>query len=82
VGIQKRGGDGGHMGWSEVRDKVVDGVGNGTLAGSFYIGEGSHITGVGVGGIGAAGGGASADTGATGGEAGGGCKKKNEGPGS
>jgi hypothetical protein len=42
VGIQKVGGDGECIGWSEVWVEGVDGVGNGTLAGSTYIGNSSH----------------------------------------
>jgi hypothetical protein len=55
---------------------VVDGVGNGTSAGSVCIGEGGCATGMGVGRMGAdAGIGAAEGTG-------GGWEKKNEGPGS
>jgi hypothetical protein len=78
VGIQKRTGKGGHMGWSGVRGKIVDRVSNGTSAGSICIGDGGHITGIGVeragagAGTGATGGGADAsiDAGAIGGGAG------------
>jgi hypothetical protein len=88
--MQKKGGDGGHIGWSEVRGKVVDGVGNSTSAGTIYIGKGGHATGTGAGRIGASAGigaarggaGAGAGAGATGGGTSGGWEKKNEGPGS
>jgi hypothetical protein len=54
---------------------VVDGVSNGTLAGSTCIGKGGCTTGTGVGRAGA-----SIGPGAAGGGAGGGWEKKNEGP--
>jgi hypothetical protein len=68
------GGNGEHMGWSEVWVEVVDKVGNGTLAGSTYIGDDGHTAGAGAG----AGAGASAGTK----EMGGGWKRNFEGPGS
>jgi hypothetical protein len=43
------GGDGECMGWSGVWMEVVDRVGNGTLAESTCMGEGSYATGIGVG---------------------------------
>ena len=55
------GGNGDHMGWSEVWVEVVDEVGNGTSVGSTYIGEGGHTTGTGADGADA---GASAGVGA------------------
>jgi hypothetical protein len=64
VGARKVGGDGECMGWSGVWVEVVDGVGNGTLAGSTYMGEGGCATGVGR--IGARGTGAGAGAGGTG----------------
>jgi hypothetical protein len=67
VGMQKRGSDGGCMGWLEVGDEVVDGVGNGTSTGSTHIGEGSHATGTGAGGIGAGAGAGAVGEGADGG---------------
>jgi hypothetical protein len=62
------GGDGECMGWSGVWVEGVDGVGNGTLAGSTCIGDGGHIAGAGAG------------TGMRG--TGGGWKRKFKGPGS
>ena len=49
VGTQKVGGDGERIGWSEVWVEGVDGVGNGTLAGSTFIGDGGHMAGAGAG---------------------------------
>jgi hypothetical protein len=66
------------MGWSGVWVKVVDGVGNGTLAGSTCIGDGGCMAGAGAG-IGADVG-AGAGAGARGID--GGWKRKFEGPGS
>jgi hypothetical protein len=60
---------------------VVDGVGNGILAGSTCIGEGGRITDTGAGGA-SAGASAGVGAGAVGGGTGGGWEKKNEGPGS
>ena len=82
VGTQKVGGDGECMGWSGVWIEVVDGVGNGTLAGSTCMGKGGCITGgMGTGaGAGATGGRAGAGAGAGG--VGGVWKRKFEGPGS
>jgi hypothetical protein len=65
VGARKVGGDGKCMGWSGVWVEVVDGVGNGILAGSTRMGKGGHATGVGR--IGAGGTGAGAGAGGTGG---------------
>jgi hypothetical protein len=69
VGAQKVGGNSERMGWLGVWVEVVDGVGNDTLAGSTCIGEGGHVTGIGIGKIDAG-----ASTGATGGGIGGGWK--------
>jgi hypothetical protein len=63
----REGAGNGGMGWSGVRGKVMDGVGNGTLAGSTCIGDGGCITDIGAGRIGA-----DAGTGAAEGGAGGG----------
>jgi hypothetical protein len=52
VGARKVGGDGECMGLSGVWVEGVDGVGNGTLAGSTCMGEGGHTTSMGAGGIG------------------------------
>jgi hypothetical protein len=38
-----------HIGWSGVWVEGVDRVGNGTLVGSTYIGDSSHIADVGAG---------------------------------
>jgi hypothetical protein len=80
VGTWKVGGDGDRMSWLGVWVKVVDGVGNGILAGSTYIGKGGHTTGIGAGGASA--GGAGAGAGAARGGAGNGWERKIEGPGS
>jgi hypothetical protein len=65
VGMWNVGGNGECMGWSGVWVEGVDGVGNGTLAGSTCIGDGGHTTGMGMG-ASAAGGGAGAGAGAGG----------------
>jgi hypothetical protein len=72
VGTQKVGGNGERMGWSGVWVEGVDGVGNGTLAGSTCIGDGGRMAGAGAGVRGA-----SAGTGAC---TSGGCKRKFKGP--
>jgi hypothetical protein len=74
------GGDGNRMGWLGVWVKVVDGVGNGTLAGSTCIGEGGRTTGTGIGSAGVGRAGAGVDT--AGGGTSGGWERKIEGPGS
>jgi hypothetical protein len=48
VGTQKVGGNGKHMGWSEVWVEGVDEVGNGTLTGSTYIGDSGCAAGAGA----------------------------------
>jgi hypothetical protein len=53
VGMWKVGSDGECMGWSGVWVEVVDRVGNGTLAGSTYLGNGGRTTEVGASGVGA-----------------------------
>jgi hypothetical protein len=78
VGAWKVGGDGECMGWSEVWVEVVDGVSNGTLAGSTCIGKGGHTTDTEIGASAGAGGGAGAST--TTGGIGGGWERKIEGP--
>jgi hypothetical protein len=65
VGTWKVGGNGEHMGWSGVWVEVVDGVGNGTLAGSICMGEGGRV--IDTGGIGASAGAGAAGGGADGG---------------
>jgi hypothetical protein len=74
VEMQKVGGNGEHMGWSGVWVEVVDEVGNGTLAGSSYIGDGGYTADAGIG--------TGADAGAGARGIGGGWKRKFEGPGS
>jgi hypothetical protein len=77
VRMWRVGGDGEHMGWSGVWVEGVNGVGNGTLAGSTCIGDGGRTIGAGAG-AGARGTSAGAGMGGTRG----GCKRKFEGPGS
>jgi hypothetical protein len=73
------GGNSERMGWSGVWVEGVDGVSNGTLAGSTCIGDGGLTTGAGAGAGAGAGVGASAGAGV--GIRGAGVKEKFEGPG-
>ena len=79
VGTRKTGGDGERMGWSGVWVDGVDGVGNGTLAGSTCIGDGGRTAVVGA--RVATGVGAGAATGAGAGMVGARVKEKFGGPG-
>jgi hypothetical protein len=74
VGTQKVGSNDEHMGWSGVWVEGVDGVGNGTLAGSTCIGDGGRTISMGAG---ASAGAAGASVRGTGG----GWKRNFEGPG-